>query len=86
MGQKMPPEQVKEALAYTTMLIESIASWYSSGAVDCPETRRNINKDLDTVLPRVEKKFGLKKIPKVLRARWGENGYFKVRIEDPFLT
>jgi hypothetical protein len=76
-------------VSYTKTLIYGVMEWYthpSSGAVDCDETRRAINKDLDSVLPRVQEKFGLRKIPKVLRARAEGNGMFVVRLEDPNLN
>lgn len=63
--------------------IASIMEWYIRGdAIDCPETRANINKDLDSVFPAAEKRFGLKKIPLVLRVRSSETpGVFKIRAE-----
>lgn len=63
--------------------IASIMEWYIRGeAVDCPETRANINKDLDSVFPEAEKKFGLKKIPLVLRVRSSETpGIYRIRAE-----
>lgn len=63
--------------------IASIMEWYIRGeAVDCPETRANINKDLDSVFPETEKKFGLKKIPLVLRVRSSKTpGIYRIRAE-----
>jgi hypothetical protein len=74
-------------VSYTNQLICAVMDWYVYGeAVDCSETRKNINKDLDSVLPRVEEKFGLRKIPKVLRARGDGTGNFVVRLESPNLN
>jgi len=63
--------------------IAAIMEWYIHGdAVDCAETRTNINNDLDSVFPATEKKFYLKKIKLVLRVRsTSEPGVLKVRAE-----
>jgi hypothetical protein len=82
----MSPSKRQEIIAYTKMLIDGVMDWYSSGAIDCDETRKNINRDLKSVLPRVEEKFGLRKIPKLLRARSCGDGMFVVRLEDPKLN
>lgn len=76
-----------EIRKYTERLIDAVMEWYTQGdAIDCDETRKNINKDLDSVLPRVEAKFGLKKFKKVLRARSDGKGWFTIRLEDPNLN
>lgn len=77
-------ERVASIVAYTNQLIEGVMHWYIRGnAIDCDETRRNINKELDTVLPRVEQRFNLRRIPKVLRVRSDrESGMLIVRMEE----
>lgn len=65
--------------------IASIMEWYCgprSEAVDCPETRANINKDLSEIFPQAEKLFGLRPIKLVLRVRSTETpGILKIRAE-----
>lgn len=84
------PERKAEVLAYIKHRIAVVMEWYTgpgSEAVDCKETRANINKDLDCILPETVKKFKLKKIPRVLRVRTtpGQPGIFTVRTEKPDL-
>ena len=73
---------------FITAEVTAIMSWYTNcpipgdPIVDCQETRRNINADLAAVFPKAEEKFGLKKIPRVLRVRSGsEPGMLVVRAE-----
>lgn len=73
----------KEIEAYAHKLIDGILSWYMTGAVDCKETRDNINKELEKVLPAVEKKFRLKPIKRVLRVWSDGKGWLTVRAESP---
>lgn len=83
----MKESRRKEIIAYTNCLIDGVMEFYVRGeAVDCDETRKNINRELDSVLPRVEERFGLRKIPKVLRARSRGDGMFVVRMEDKHLN
>lgn len=86
MSKQLSAEKKAEIVAYTKTLISGVMNWYSTGAVDCKETRININKDLDTVLATVLKKYRLKPIKRVLRARSDGRGWFTVRLEDPSLN
>ena len=73
-------EEIKK---FINRRIDSIMDWYTHAeAVDCAETRKNINKDLDSILPEVEKKFNLKKIDMVIRVRSSETpGIFRICVE-----
>ena len=75
----------KEVSEFLKRRIAGVMEWYCnprSEALDCPETRKNINKELDGIFPEAEKKFKLKKIPLVLRVRSTETpGILKVRAE-----
>ena len=84
----MTDAKKQEVVNFIRQRIDAILEWYVRGdAVDCPETRKNINKDLDSILPEAEKKFGLKKIQGVLRVRSSATpGVFKVRLEKPDLV
>ena len=76
-----------EIKAYAQELIAAIMEWYIQGdAVVCADTQRAINRDLDSVFPELERKFNLRKIPKVLRARYEGDGIYVVRVEDPYLN
>ena len=80
MARKLPKEEIKK---FIDEKIHGVMDWYTHGeAIDCQETRDNMNKELGSILPAVEKKFNLKKIPYVLRVRsYSGNGDLIVRAE-----
>lgn len=74
-----------EISSFIKARISSVMDWYCgprSEAIDCAETRKNINAELAGIFTAAEKKFGLKPIKLVLRVRATETpGVLKVRAE-----
>lgn len=84
----MSPVRAKQVKKFIINRIDGIMAWYSTGAVVCPETIAEINKDLSTVFSDAQERFNLKKIKKVLKARIDKNnpGFLIIKAEDPFLN
>lgn len=76
-------EQVK---LYLLQRVVCVMEWYTTGAVDCPETRTNVNRDLMSVLRETERKFGIKPFKRVLRCCSDGSGFLKVRWEERDLS
>jgi len=64
----------------------AILAWYTTGAVDSPDTRRRINRELATMMERIVRDFKIKPIVKVLRVYMFSEGRFKIRFEDRDLS
>ena len=86
MSKQLSADKKQEIQNYAKKLIAGVMDWYCTGAIDCTETRKNINRDLDSVLPRVAEKFSLKPFKRVLRVRSDGTGWLTVRMEDRFLN
>jgi hypothetical protein len=78
-----------EVRQYLERRIAAVMEWYTgprSEAVDCRETRENINRDLASVMLEAEQKFRVR-VPHALRVRSAphEPGILVVRLEHPDL-
>lgn len=64
-----------------------VLEWYTTGAIDCDETRKNINADLDWICQEAEKHFHVQ-VPWKLRVRGtpGDRNMLTVKFEDPALS
>lgn len=76
-------EQVK---LYLMQRVLGVMEWYTTGAVDCSETRTNMNRELASVLRETERKFGIKPFKRVLRVCSDGAGFLKVRWEERDLS
>jgi hypothetical protein len=87
-GRKLTAKEKADVERYTHELINGVLDFYKWGdAVDCPETRKKINKELESVMPRVCEKFRTKLVSnRQLRAVSDGKGFLTVRMIDTTLN
>ena len=73
----MTPREVEAIATYLEQRVGAALEWYV-GCDAVEETRTNINKDLSSVLEEVAHKFGFKRLPFLLMARFVD-GHIVVR-------
>ncbi len=80
------PELKKQVRDFVDKRIKEILEWYfgpDSGVIDCEETRKNINRDLQSILRETESHFKLKPLKGRLCIRSEKGNPRVVRYEKP---
>lgn len=77
-GSPIRDDKKKEIMDHLYLRAKICLEWYID-TVWCEETKRNIQKDLDSILYETEKRFNLEKIPFYFKLTRDDTGFLDVR-------